>query len=183
MFCNMGIKTKGQIGAGVIQGTAGRRPEWDDGSQRGFQSFTKKHTFRVPPPPPHLQRVVDSRLRRVDDEVSQREAEALRGPAQAQRLGPRPGEGLLLCAEGRRGRRVALVASIFLLRLEKTDKLDISDAPSQPRQRGGPGVCELRADLSLFTRRSSSTPQNRRPWFVTAPPPPGEDIEPPHRQR
>lgn len=41
MFCNMGIKTKGQSRAGVIQRTAGRRPERDDGSQIGFQARTK----------------------------------------------------------------------------------------------------------------------------------------------
>lgn len=47
MFCNMGIKTKGQIGAGVIQRTAGRRPEWDDGGHRGFPSSTQNGPFKV----------------------------------------------------------------------------------------------------------------------------------------
>lgn len=77
---------------------------------------------------PHLQGVVDGRLRRVDDKVPQREAEALRGSAQAQRLGPRPGKGLLLWAGGGRGRRLALVSSILLLRLEEVDKQDVTDA-------------------------------------------------------
>lgn len=67
------------------------------------------------------------RLRRVDDKVSQREAEALRGPAQAQRLGSRPGEGLLLWAGGGRGRRLALVTSILLLSLGKVDNQDVTD--------------------------------------------------------
>lgn len=70
------------------------------------------------------------RLRRVDDKVPQREAEALRGSAQAQRLGSRPGKGLLLWAGGGRGRRLALVASILLLRLKEVDKQDVTgDTP------------------------------------------------------
>lgn len=132
MFCNMGIKTKGQIGAGVIQRAAGRRPEWDDGGQRGFPPSTQNCPFKaavdhVKDSVPHLQGVVDGGLRRVDDEVSQREAEALRGSAQAQRLGSRPGKGLFLWAGGGRGRRLALVTSILLLSLEKVDKQDVAD--------------------------------------------------------
>lgn len=48
----------------------------------------------------HLQRVVDGGLRRVDDEVPQREAEALRRSAQVKCLGPRPGKRLLLWSGG-----------------------------------------------------------------------------------
>lgn len=70
---------------------------------------------------------MDGRLRRVDDKVSQREAEALRGSAQAQRLGSRPGKGLLLWAGGGRGRRLTLVTSILLFSLEEVDKQDVTD--------------------------------------------------------
>lgn len=52
-----------------------------------------------------LQRVVNSRLRRVDDEVSQREAEALRGSPQVKRLGAWPGKRLLLRRSAQRGQR------------------------------------------------------------------------------
>lgn len=69
---------------------------------------------------------MDGGLRRVDDEVPQREAEALRGSAQAQRLGSRPGKGLLVWAGGGRGRRLALVTSILLLRLEEVDRQDVT---------------------------------------------------------
>lgn len=67
---------------------------------------------------------MDGGLRRVDDEVSQREAEALGGSAQVKRLGPRPGERLLLRPGGRHGRRLALIAPILLLGLkgEQTKK-------------------------------------------------------------
>ena len=65
----------------------------------------------------HLQRVVDGRLGRVDDEVSQGEAEALGGSAQVERLRPRPGKGLLLGPGGGRRQGLALIASILLLRL------------------------------------------------------------------
>lgn len=67
----------------------------------------------------YLQRVVDGRLGRVDDEMSQREAEALGRSAQVKRLGPRPGKRLLLCAGRSRGRCVALIAPILLLGLEE----------------------------------------------------------------
>lgn len=68
----------------------------------------------------HLQRVVNGGLRRVDDEVSQREAEALRGSPQAERLGARPGERLLLRRSAQRGqrRRLALISTFLLLGLE-----------------------------------------------------------------
>lgn len=51
----------------------------------------------------HLQRVVDSGLRGVDDEVPQCEAEAMGGPAEVKRLGSRPGKRLLLRAGGSHG--------------------------------------------------------------------------------
>lgn len=60
---------------------------------------------------------MDGALRRVDDEVPQREAEALRGAPQAERFGSRPGEGLLVGPEGGHGRRLALIAPILLLGL------------------------------------------------------------------
>lgn len=66
----------------------------------------------------HLQRVVDGRLGRVDDEVSQCEAEALRSSPQVKRLGPRPGKRLLLWAGRSRSRRLALIAPILLLGLK-----------------------------------------------------------------
>lgn len=52
-----------------------------------------------------LKRVVNSRLWRVDNEVSQREAEALRGSPQVKRLGARPGKRLLLRRSAQRGQR------------------------------------------------------------------------------
>ena len=61
---------------------------------------------------------MDGRLGRVDDEVSQCEAEALGGSAQVKRLGPRPGKWLLLGAGRSQGRRLALVAPILLLGLK-----------------------------------------------------------------
>ena len=70
----------------------------------------------------HLQRVVDGRLGRVDDEVSQCEAEALGGAAQVKRLGPRPGKSLLLCPGRSHGRRLALIAPILLLGLKGGQK-------------------------------------------------------------
>lgn len=66
----------------------------------------------------HLQRVVDGRLWRVDNEVSQCEAEALGSSLQVKRLGPRPGKRLLLWAGRSRSRRLALIAPILLLGLK-----------------------------------------------------------------
>lgn len=107
MFWNMRIKSKGQIGAGVIQRLAGLpngmieseklspsspTPHISSFSQR-FQQTNLRDARPAPPrpaPPPHLQGVVDGRLWRVDNEVSQCEAEALRGSPQAKRLGSLP---------------------------------------------------------------------------------------------
>ena len=61
---------------------------------------------------------MDGRLGRVNNEVSQREAEALRGTLQAQGLGSGPGEGLfLLPARGGRRGRLTLVPPVFPLGL------------------------------------------------------------------
>ena len=57
---------------------------------------------------------MDGRLGGVDDEVSEGEAEAQRGASQAEGLGARPGERLLLHGPRRR-RRLALVTTLTLL--------------------------------------------------------------------
>ena len=61
---------------------------------------------------------VHGRLGRVDDKVAQGEAEAQGRAAQAHRLGPRPGEGLLLRRVGpcRGLRRVGPLRGVILLR-------------------------------------------------------------------
>ena len=65
----------------------------------------------------HLQGVVDGRLRWVDDEVPQREAEPLGGSTQVERLRARPGERLLLRPGRSGGRHLTRVVPILLLGL------------------------------------------------------------------
>lgn len=74
---------------------------------------------------------MDGRLGRVHDEVSQSEAEALRGSPQTERFGPRPGEGLFLRPGRGGGRRLALFTPIFLFGLKGRDgSLDPQDGKS-----------------------------------------------------
>lgn len=117
------VLSRGRL-AGVPSGRVEAREAWPHSPKTARSKVAVKG-----PRPPHLQGVVDSRLWRVDDKVPQREAEPLRGSAQAERLGSRPGKGLLLRPGGGGGRRLALVTSILLLSLKKEDKQDVTDDP------------------------------------------------------